>query len=233
MLYTNSMLVPRFSYQKLSRKTTAGKRHYSCPDGRAVPSVTTVLAITKPEKDKQGLQQWRNRVGHTAAEEITRSAANRGTKIHTFLENYLNTGEITVPGTNPFSIQSHSMASHIIDQGLKNITEFYGTEVSLYYPELYAGTTDGVGLYKGEIVIFDFKQSNKPKLDSWVDDYKIQISSYILAHDELYKTKIGIGIIMMCSPGPKYQEWIIEGQELEKYKNIWWNRLYQYYDSVL
>ena len=134
-------------------------------------------------------------------------------------------------GTNPFSIESHKMANHIIKNGLTYVSEFYGTEVSLYYPELWAGATDCVALYKGDLAICDFKQTNKPKKLEWIEDYFIQISSYALCHDKLYDTNIKYGIIMMCDPTLNYQEWIIEGSELEKYKEIWWQRLEKYYTT--
>jgi genome maintenance exonuclease 1 len=206
---------------------------YLCPNGDKLPSVTTVLAFTKLEKDKQGLNEWKQRVGHKQAAIITHEAASRGTRLHTFLENYMLGDSLSDPGTNPYSKQSHRMAQHIINNAFKNVTEFYGTEISIFYPKLYAGTTDVIFLDDGEIVLGDFKQSNKVKRTDWIHDYFLQISSYILAHDELYGTKIQKGKIMMCTPELIYQEWVLEGDELTRYKDLWWERLYQYYDKKL
>ena len=227
------MLVSKFNYQKLSRHTANGKRYYSNSNGNNLVSVTTVLSATKPVANKIALENWRNRVGHETAAAITKQAGSRGTKIHTYLENYIQTENTGQPGTNPFSIQSHKMANHIISNGLKNVSEFYASEAYLYYDPLYAGATDTIFLENGEIVLGDFKQSNKIKRDEWVIDYKTQIAAYILAHNNMFGTSIQKGKIMMCTPDLVYQEWIIEGQELEKYTDIWWQRLYQYYDSVL
>jgi len=223
------MIVTRFPYQKLSRKTVDGVRLYSCPNGDRLPSTTTILDKTKPHEKKVALENWRKRVGHANATAITHQSCSRGTKMHTFLENYICNDSLGNSGTNPFSIESYKMASHIVENSLKNVTEFYGSEVNLYYPSLFAGTTDCVALYKGELAIIDYKQSNKIKLESWIDDYKLQISSYILCHDILYNTQVKYGIIMMCTPKLEYQQWIIEGIELEKYKELWWKRLEQYY----
>jgi genome maintenance exonuclease 1 len=227
------MLVSRFPYQKIDRKTIGGRRLYSCPNGDKLPSVTTILGATKPEKDKQTLRNWKQRIGVANAQEITTAAANRGTRIHSFLEKYMLNGELGDSGSNPFSIQSHRMANHIVENGLKDITEFYGAEVNLYYPGLYAGTTDCVAMKNGQIIIGDFKQTNKPKKREYIEDYLLQLSAYISCHDKLYDTNIQCGIVMMCDPALTYQEWILEGEELEKYKQLWLDRVYQYYDSIL
>ena len=217
------MLVPRFPYQKLSRKTTSGKRMYATPDGKSLPSVTTVLSETKPSEAKQALINWQKRVGKEKAAAITKEAANRGTRMHDFLENYMHGDLLRDPGTNPFSIQSHNMARHVIDNGLRFVKEFYGSEVSLYYPELYAGATDCTALYKDELAIIDFKQTNRPKKKEWIEDYFLQLAAYANAHNALYGTDIKRGIIMMCSADLKYQQFEIEPDRFEYYSDIWWN----------
>ena len=56
------------------------------------------------------------------------------------------------------------MANVIIDKSLKpNFNELWGNEVSLFHTQLYAGTTDCLGVYNGAEAIVDFKQTNKPK----------------------------------------------------------------------
>ena len=153
----------KYQYQPLSRHSDDGKRVYQTPDGSRVPSVTTVLDRTKPEEARQALHNWRNRVGHQQAQQITTEAANRGTKMHTYLENYIRADMMVEIPANPFSWASHVMAKTIIKQGLENqVTEFYGVEIPLYFPKLYAGTTDGVGVHQGEISVLDYKQTNKP-----------------------------------------------------------------------
>jgi hypothetical protein len=113
------------------------------------PSVTTILDATKSEESKQALQNWRKRVGAVQAQAITTEAAGRGTRMHKWLEDYIKTGEIGTPGSNPYSIQSHAMASSIIAQGLSKCNEYWGTEVPLYFPSIYAGTTDLCGVHDG------------------------------------------------------------------------------------
>jgi hypothetical protein len=225
------MLVSRFPYQKLSRKTENGQRLYSCPDGSKLPSVTTILDKTKPIEKKLALENWRKRVGHEKAAAITKEAASRGTRMHTFLEYYMINDEVSDSGTNPFSVESHRMATHIVNNGLKDVAEFYGSEVSLFHPELYAGATDCVALYKGDLAIIDFKQTNRPKKKEWIEDYFLQLTAYAWAHNATYETDIKRGVIMMCSPDLQYQQFEVTPDTFEHYSDIWWNRLYSYYDK--
>jgi len=227
------MIVEKFKYTALDRATVEGSRKYATPDGEKLPSVTTILDATKTEESKQALQNWRNRVGHKQAQAITTEASGRGTRMHKWLENYIKTGATGDPGSNPYSLQSHQMAHSIINQGLVKCDEFWGTEVSLYYPKIYAGTTDLVGLHEGSEAIMDFKQSNKLKKKEWIDDYFIQLLFYGTAHNKLYSTKINKGVIFMCTSDNVYQEFIIEGSEWTAYENKMWERLEKYYSSFL
>jgi len=217
----------------MSRVEVDGKRRYATPDGEKLPSVTTVLEATKSEESKKALQEWRNRVGHQKAQEITTEAAGRGTRMHKWLENYIKTGATGEPGSNPYSKQSHTMAHSIISQGLSNCTEFWGTEVSLYFPEVYAGTTDLVGVHNGDEAIMDHKQTNKLKKREWIEDYFVQTAAYATAHNEVWGTNIRKGVIFMCSADNIYQEFIIEGNEFDKYTSLWFERLEKYYTKFV
>jgi genome maintenance exonuclease 1 len=121
------------------------------------------------------------------------------------------------------------MADSIIRQGLSQCTEYWGTEVPLYFPKVYAGTTDLVGVHGGSESIMDHKQTNKPKKREWIDDYFVQLAAYANAHNELHGTKIRKGVIFMCDPTCLYQEFIIEGTEFDKYTDMWFKRVEQYY----
>ena len=231
---------PKFNYQAVPRVTLEGKRFYSTPDGNNLPSVTTILDKTKSEESKEALNRWRKSVGHERAQQITTEAANRGTRMHTYLEHYVKTGELKERGSNPFSWSSHVMANTIIEHGLKNVNEFWGIEVPLYFPKVYAGTTDGAGIHLNEEAILDYKQTNTPKRREWIDDYFIQLCAYAEAHNELHGTKIRKGVVLMCvKPDideqftiikpPAYQEFVLEGAEFDKYRDLWWRRLEQYY----
>ena len=224
------MYIPdKFKYVSINRETINGERRYATPDGEKLPSVTTILSATTPQEKKQALQEWRNRVGHKKAQEITTEAAGRGTRMHKWLEDYVKTGAIGTPGSNPYSIQSHQMAQSIIAQGLINCNEYWGTEVPLYFPKIYAGTTDLAGIHDGDEAIMDFKQTNKPKKKEWIDDYFLQLAAYANAHNEVHGTKIRKGVIFMCSADNIYQEFIVEGTEFDHWSDQWFKRLEQYY----
>lgn len=234
------MITHRYNYTPLDRTTVDGKRHYCLPDGSKVPSVTTILDKTKPLEKQEALANWKKRVGEVKAQEITTEAANRGTRMHTYLEKYIKEGAIPARGSNPFSWPSHVMAEEVINKGLVNVSEFWGIEVPLYFPGVYAGTTDGAGIHLNQESILDYKQSNKPKKREYIEDYFMQLAAYAEAHNELHGTNIKKGVVLMCvKPDldqqhniigkPQYQEFVLEGTEFEKYRSAWWKRVEQYY----
>ena len=233
------MIKAKFNYTPLSRESVDGKRLYSTPTGK-LPSVTTILGATADAGKTAGLDAWRKAVGKDRAQAITTEAANRGTRMHTYLERYITTGTHAPRGSNPFGWASHAMAQVVIDEGLPKMTEYWGVEVPLYFPGIYAGTTDVVGLHENTPAISDFKQTNKPKKEEWIDDYKVQLAAYAEAHNELHGTDIKKGVVIMCvkpevdknfgilTP-PRYQEFIIEGAEFEKWRIEWWRRVELFY----
>jgi len=238
------MITEKYDYRSIDRSSVNGKRLYQTPTGEKVPSVTTILDATKPAEAKKALNEWRKRVGHQRAQQITTEAANRGTRMHTYLENYVLDGVIKDKGNNPYGWASHDMAVEVINKGLVNADEFWGTEVPLYFPGIYAGTTDCVGVHKGAPAILDFKQANKPKKVEWITDYFLQLTAYAEAHNEVHGTNINKGVILMCvkpteiepgkySKAPEYMEFIIEGDEFNKWKKEWWKRVEQYYKMEL
>jgi len=220
------MIVDTFDYTPLSRQTIGGSRFYVTPGNLALPSVTTILDRTK---DKTHLYEWRRRVGEQKATQITREAAGRGTSMHRYIENWL-IGRDTTPGTNLVHQQAAKMAEVIIETALKpNLLEAWGNEVSVYYPELYAGTCDLVGVWRGKPAILDFKQSNKPKKREWIEDYFCQLCAYALSHNEIYGTDIRQGVVLVCTTDLTPQEFEISGSEFDHYADQWWNRVETYY----
>ena len=221
-----TLIVNRYDYQPISRKQVNGKRLYQTPDGNAVASVTTILDATK---DKTHLIAWKKRVGEQKAQEIVTEAAGVGTRMHKYLEDYIEFGEWPQPGSNPYAQQAHGMAEVIKTQALTDVDEIWGSEVNLYMPNMYAGTTDLVGQYKGQPSIMDFKQTNKPKKVEWVVDYFLQLVAYAEAHNEIYGTNIREGHVFMCSRAGEYQQFDIWPNEYEEWRNEWYERVYQYY----
>lgn len=234
-----TLLKNKYNYTPINRESVEGKRLYATPDGTKVPSVTTILDKTKPLEKIIALQNWKKRVGEEKAQQIVTEAAGRGTRMHKYLEDYVTNGILNEPGTNPYSHQSHKMAKTIIDEGLKHVNEVWGVEVPLYFPGLYAGTTDGCGLHLNEESILDYKQTNKPKKEEYIEDYYLQLTAYALAHNEVHGTNIRKGVVLMCvrppeiSPGlwgnTQYQEFILTPDKFSYWEKRWWDRVEQYY----
>ena len=224
-----SLITNKFIYERLQRVEVGGKRRYAAPGGAPVASVTTILDATK---DKSHLIAWRKRVGEKKAQEIVTEAAGVGTRMHKYLEDYIETGEWPDPGSNPYAQQAHMMATQIKEKAMVDVDEIWGSEVPLYVPNIYAGTTDLVGVYKGQPCIMDFKQSNKPKKEEWIVDYYLQLVAYAEAHNEIYGTNIREGHIFMCCRDLTYQQFDIWPDEYEEWRHEWYERVYQYYDKL-
>ena len=217
-----------YRYPKTVREAIDGKRHYLISNEK-LPSVTTILADTDSAENREALARWREAKGEALAEKIKDESAARGTAMHKILEKYiLEEGYLDLTNVGK---EAHNMAIRVIEQGLCNVTEYYGTECTLYYPGLYAGQTDLVGIHKGEDAIIDFKQTNKPKKREWISDYFSQLSAYAMAHNFIYKTKITKGVVMMCSKDNFYQEFVVEGLEFQQYKHNFLRRVDEYYQA--
>ena len=121
------------------------------------------------------------------------------------------------------------MARKVITHGLAFVDEVWGSEVPLYFPELYAGTTDCVGVHQGDQSILDFKQTNKPKKREYIDDYFLQLTAYALAHNEVHGTNIRKGVILMCSKDYEYQEFVLEPKDFDYWTERWCARVSEYY----
>lgn len=221
------MIIERYPYEEIKRKRIEGKRVYDTASGY-LTSVTTILDKTKSEESKQALNEWRKRVGNKEASRITREAANVGTLMHGFLEDWIEKGEFEAGNNLPNKVAKR-MANTVIDEISDGLDEVWGTEVNLYYPGLYAGTTDLVGVWKGNDAIMDFKQTNKPKKREWIADYFCQLAAYSIAHNELFGTNIREGHVFMCSRDCEFQHFAIEGDEFDYWTTEWSRRVGQFY----
>jgi len=224
-----ALLIERYNYVPINRESVEGKRLYATPDGSKVPSVTTILDKTKSEESRLALANWRKAVGEQKAQQITTEAASRGTRMHKYLEDYVKGETLRESVTNPYAQQSLDMARIVIKEGFPKINEVWGVEVPLYFPGLYAGTTDCCGVHEGDQAILDYKQTNKPKKREHIDDYFIQLAAYATAHNEVHNTSIRKGVILMCSKDYEYQEFILEPKDFDYWQNRWFDRVEQYY----
>jgi len=219
----------QFNYPKSMRSVINGGRHYDIGNTK-LPSVTTILSACQSDEKKASLAAWKARMGDKAADEVRDTAAARGTAMHTYLEHYLDgTGykDLTTLGK-----QAEVMANKIIESGLGDLEELWGLETTLYYPDLYAGATDVVGIYAGQPAIIDFKQSNKPKRREWILDYFEQLGAYAMAHNQVYGTKIQSGIVLMCTKDFMFQKFEVSGREFVGHQHAFLRKVDQYYKNV-
>ena len=214
----------KYNYHRGTRIMDHGTRIYDI-GGYKLPSVTTILAKTK---DQTYLNTWKQKVGYEEAERIFNLSSKRGTAMHKFLEKHIQ--ETGYEDLTEIGIQAKPMAQKIIDVGLTPVEHYFGCEVMLHYPGLYAGATDLVCEHNGLETIADFKQANKPKKEEWIDDYKLQIAAYAMAHDYVYGSQIRQGIIMVCTPDCYYQEFKFQDNVLREWKHKFLKRLDQYYE---
>ena len=223
--HTPPTYVKRYKYHTVKQINLQGKRLYEAPDGSKTPSVTTILGKTK---DMTHLIAWKKRVGEQQAQQIVTEAAGVGTAMHNNLERFL-IGEERKPGNNLVHVQANKMADVIIESALVDVDEVWGIEQALYYPQMYSGTCDVVGQYKGTPCIMDFKQTNKPKKKEWVEDYYLQMAAYAMAHNAVYGTDIREGHVFMCSRALEYQQFDLVADEFEHWSNEWLKRVEDYY----
>jgi len=211
------------------RSLIDGKRHYDIKEEK-LPSVTTILSATQSDEKRKSLADWRARMGPQYADRVKDLAAMRGTAMHRYLEAFIDGSghkDLTSIGR-----EAEGMAKRIIESGLGELDEVWGQEVTLYYPGLYAGATDIVGVYEGQPAIIDFKQTNKPKKREWISDYFCQLGAYCMAHNYVYGTKIQSGVILMCSKDLLFQKFEVSGREFVDHQHDFLRKIDQYYQNV-
>tara|TARA_R100001530_G_scaffold59621_1_gene43193 strand:- start:226 stop:930 length:705 start_codon:yes stop_codon:yes gene_type:complete len=217
-----------YHYPPSTRSTTDGLRTYDVGNEK-LPSVTTILSATKSQESKDSIARWIASKGEKEATRIKEQAAARGTDMHTHLEHHiLGQGYLDL---RPEGREAKVMADTIVAKGFKELQEIWGSEVVVYYPGLYAGATDLVGVYDYEDSIIDFKQSNRPKRKEWIDDYFMQLGAYAMAHNYVHRTQITQGVILMCTPDNYFQRFQIKGKEFIRYQHQFLERVNKYYEQ--
>ena len=217
-----------YKYPASTRSLIQGNRHYDV-NQEMLPSVTTILAETQSIEKRQSLAKWRQKIGENVANKYVEEAARRGTALHEYLEYYLRNEKIL--DLSDEGQAARSMGQAIIDQGLHDLSEIWGSEVTLFYPGLYAGQTDLCGVYQNRESIVDFKQTNKPKRKEWIEDYFLQLAAYAMAHDIIYNTCVEQGVILMCSKDGFFQKFTSNGEEFTSFKHKFLKKVGEFYQK--
>tara|TARA_R100001591_G_scaffold113003_1_gene125848 strand:- start:1752 stop:2444 length:693 start_codon:yes stop_codon:yes gene_type:complete len=219
----------KFQYPSSTRSLINNKRHYDVGE-EILPSVTTILSATQSDEKKANLARWTQSVGENQAVKIRDQAAERGSIMHRILEGHLlgqNHADFSDLGQ-----QAGSMAQNIIESGIRgHLDEIWGSEITVYYPGLYAGATDLAGIYDGRESIIDFKQSNKPKRKEWIEDYFMQLAAYAMAHNHIYDTNIQSGIILMCTKDNYFQRFEVKDKEFQQFSLKWLRRVDKFHSN--
>ena len=210
----------QISLPEVTTETINRKRFYVTPEGEKYPSITTVLSTRK----KEGLFEWRKRVGNDVANYVARTSASRGTKVHHMCEDYLN---------NEFDEEKHKkdflpfcLFNQLKDQVLCNLDNIYAQEAGLYSDKYkVAGRVDCVAEYKDTLSIIDFKTSTRERSDDWNENYYIQGSAYAEMFEERTEMKIDQVVILVVTEDGTVQEFVKSKQDylpmLEESINAW------------
>ena len=220
-------LIKKYNYADLKRQD-GDVRLYLTPDGESLPSVTSVL---NKMKDRSFLKKWRQKIGEKKAEQIIRDSGKIGTALHLYIERFVNGTKYK--DLTKIGKKAEEMAKKIIDEAFPDITDVWGSEIHLYYPKKYAGTTDMVGLYKGKPTIIDFKQSNRPKKREWIQDYLMQLAAYAQAHNKLFGTDIKQGVILMCSRDLTFQRFELMEDNFNRACDAFMKKLDLYLETLI
>jgi hypothetical protein len=190
--------------------------------------VTTILGATK---NTEFLTKWKAKVGEAERRAESRMYLVHGGPVCINSSNHYITG-VGYDDLTELGQAARPMAQKIMEIGLAPVEEYYGSEVTLHYPGLYAGQTDLICNHNGMETVVDFKQANRPKKKEWIEDYYLQIAAYAMAHDYVYGSEIKQGVIMVCTPDLYYQEFKVEGPELRRWKHAFLKRLDMYHDLM-
>jgi len=193
---------------KLETITIDRKRFYVTPQENYYPSITTVLSIRK----KEGLMEWRKRVGDKVANYVAGKAAARGTKVHHMCEDYLNNVSLDYPEKwkkHEKDFLPLCLFNQLKDKVLKNISDIYAQECGLYSDKyMVAGRVDCIAKYNDVLSIIDFKTSTKERSDAWNENYYIQGSAYAEMFSELTGIDISQVVILVVTEDGTVQEFI-------------------------
>jgi len=192
----------------LQTRTIDKKRFYITPEGEEYPSITTVLS----GRSKEGLTEWRKKVGNEVANYVSGKAASRGTKVHHMCEDYLNNMSTNFPSKwekHRKDFLPYCLFTQLQEQALCNIDDIYAQEAGLYSDKYkVAGRVDCIANYNGVLSAIDFKTSTKERKDDWNENYYIQGSAYAEMFGERTGIDISQVVILVVTEDGTVQEFV-------------------------
>jgi len=187
---------PQGNLPLLKAKNVNGKRFYEIAETKEVyPSITSVLSI----RQREGLDEWRKKVGDAVANHIMITAANRGKAVHSMVEDYLN--NLDINSNEKYEKQFlPKMMFNVLQPELKKINSICLQEAQMY-SEKYtvAGRCDCIAEYDGVLSVIDFKTSKGEKKEDWIENYFIQGSAYAEMYEEHFNKPIEQVVILIVT----------------------------------
>lgn len=224
----------KYNYPASIRSVLMGTRHYNI-NNQMLPSVTSILELTKSEEEKASLAAWKAKVGEKESLRISGEAAQRGSEMHTTIESFLlGRDNLDLFEEEKKKNKSQLMADLIINEALKpKLSEIYGVESCVYYPGSrgYSGQADLIGVFDNIPSIIDFKQKNSIMKESYssLQNYFTQLGGYSLAHNTVYGSNITQGVILLATTDLVFQIFRIRDDKLIEYQKKFLDRVERYY----
>lgn len=189
----------KFPYPELETVSYNGRRWYDTPEGY-YPSITSMLGFTESEEKKASLKRWQDSLGPERAAAVSKAATDRGTNVHLLCERFLKGEQVDAPINGQRVPDSDLQSFNALKTKLSKIDEVWGQEVVLYSKEFeIAGRCDLIAVYRGQPVIIDFKTASRTKTYDDIDNYKVQLAFYGMAHNEMFGTDIQDGVVLMVA----------------------------------
>ena len=220
----------RFKFTDLDKKNlpvTVGKkvngfRFYEI-DGKAYPSITTVLSI----RSKEGLQKWRDSIGEKVANWEMNRAARRGKATHTLVEQYIKNETPSIRDVLPLGL--FRLLKPYIDQ----IDNIHCLETIMYSKKLtIAGQVDCIAEYNGKLSVIDFKTANKERKEDWIENYFLQTTAYAIMYEEMFGKPIEQIVILLAAEDGTVQSYTRDKKEYQDKLGIAIQDFYKHYESI-
>lgn len=208
----------KYNYQTYHVNKVNDMRYYCVSADVNVPSVTSILRKTNM-----------NLIGHFD-QKLNYDSIEIGNFMHKYLEHYVSKENDFVDQSKNYNI-AKKLAHLVIENFIVDLDEIWGTEVSVLYKNIYAGTIDLIGMINGKLCLVDYKSSYRSKSKDEMEEYFLQLAAYAIAHDWQYKTSIDSAIIFLAIRNGEYEKTSISSDELESYKVKWLTRLDKFYEG--
>lgn len=206
-----------------------GKQYFLDAQGNRFPSVTTILNATKPQAERDRLNNWKARVGIEEAKSISTTASRRGTQTHKQIERYLL-------GDNRDCPEASRPYWESIKPVLEEIDTVRLVEGSVFHYNLsYSGKVDCVASYKGVPCICEWKTADKPKgAIERLYEYPLQLTAYLGAVNEYYRDcgiQVNHALLVVAIPETEAEVFWLESEVMQDYWKRWEERVAQYWNQ--